>query len=135
MNRWQKIVIVSSVLVWLVGFLFLNVIFPLPKEKLSRSVSPRYLDRHGQTMRVFLAPDDSWHFPLANLDLVSPSLQDAILTYEDRWFYWHFGFNPISLANALIENFKVGERVRGGSTITMQLARLIEPKTVPFIIN
>ena len=36
--------------------------------------------------------------------------------------------NPISLANALIEKFKAGERVRGGSTITMQLARLIEPK-------
>ena len=128
MHRWQIRVIVSLALVWLVGFLFLNLIFPLPKEKLSREACPRYLDRHGQTMRVFLAPDDSWHFPLSDLDLVSPSLQHAVLTYEDRWFYWHFGFNPISLANALIGNFKAGERVRGGSTITMQLARLIEPK-------
>jgi penicillin-binding protein 1C len=56
-----------------------------------------------------------------------------MLTYEDRWFYHHWGINPVSLVGAAIDNFKAGEIVRGGSTITMQLARLMEPKdrTIP----
>ena len=52
----------------------------------------------------------------------------AILTSEDRWFYYHYGINPVSIATALYDNLKAGEVVRGGSTITMQLARLMEPK-------
>ncbi len=129
MCRWQKIVIVSLLLlIWPTSFLLLNLVFPLPKEKLFRPSSLRYLDRHGQTVRVFLASDDSWHFPISTLDSISPSLYQAVLTYEDRWFHWHFGFNPISLGNALIDNLKANRIVRGGSTLTMQLARLIEPK-------
>ena len=52
----------------------------------------------------------------------------AILTSEDRWFYYHYGINPVSIVTALYDNLKAGEVVRGGSTITMQLARLMEPK-------
>ena len=55
-------------------------------------------------------------------------LHEAILTAEDRWFYYHCGINPVSMATALYDNVKAGEVVRGGSTITMQLARLMEPK-------
>ena len=55
-------------------------------------------------------------------------LHEAILTAEDRWFYYHWGINPVSMATALSDNLKAGEIVRGGSTITMQLARLMEPK-------
>ena len=59
---------------------------------------------------------------------VSPLLHQAVLTSEDRWFYYHWGINPVSIATALSDNLKAGEIVRGGSTITMQLARLMEPK-------
>lgn len=55
-------------------------------------------------------------------------LHQAILTSEDRWFYYHYGINPVSIATAIYDNSKAGEVVRGGSTITMQLARLMEPK-------
>ncbi|MCE2413685.1 penicillin-binding protein 1C [Candidatus Poribacteria bacterium] len=55
-------------------------------------------------------------------------LHQAILTSEDRWFYYHYGINPVSIATAIYDNLKAGEVVRGGSTITMQLARLMEPK-------
>jgi len=55
-------------------------------------------------------------------------LHQAILISEDRWFYYHYGINPISIATAIYDNLKAGEVVRGGSTITMQLARLMEPK-------
>ncbi len=59
---------------------------------------------------------------------VSPLLHQAMLTAEDRWFYYHCGINPVSILTALYDNIKAGEVVRGGSTITMQLARLMEPK-------
>ncbi len=59
---------------------------------------------------------------------VSPLLHQAMLTAEDRWFYYHWGINPVSIVTALYDNIKAGEVVRGGSTITMQLARLMEPK-------
>ena len=59
---------------------------------------------------------------------VSPLLHQAMLTAEDRWFYYHYGINPVSIVTALYDNIKAGEVVRGGSTITMQLARLMEPK-------
>ena len=62
--------------------------------------------------------------PIANSHL----LHQAILTSEDRWFYYHYGINPVSIVTALYDNLKAGEVVRGGSTITMQLARLMEPK-------
>ena len=64
---------------------------------------------------------------------VSPLLHQAMLTAEDRWFYYHCGINPVSIVTALYDNIKAGEVVRGGSTITMQLARLMEPKarTIP----
>ena len=55
-------------------------------------------------------------------------LHQAMLTSEDRWFYYHYGINPVSIATALYDNLKAGEVVRGGSTITMQVARLMEPK-------
>ena len=60
-------------------------------------------------------------------------LHQAILTSEDKWFYYHYGINPVSIATAFYDNLKAGEVVRGGSTITMQLARLMEPKarTIP----
>ena len=59
---------------------------------------------------------------------VSPLLHQAMLAAEDRWFYYHCGINPVSIVTALYDNIKAGEVVRGGSTITMQLARLMEPK-------
>ena len=59
---------------------------------------------------------------------VSPLLHEAMLTIEDRWFYYHCGINPVSMITAFYDNVKSGEVVRGGSTITMQLARLMEPK-------
>ena len=67
---------------------------------------------------------ESRRFPKAESHL----LHQAILTSEDRWFYYHYGINPVSIATAFYDNLKAGEVVRGGSTITMQLARLMEPK-------
>ncbi|MCY3742476.1 MAG: penicillin-binding protein 1C [Candidatus Poribacteria bacterium] len=140
----------------IVLFTIMNWCFPLPKARLHPPPSRIVLDRNGEWLRAFLAEDGMWRFSHQSSvishqlrgDLVeqdpsstdnrkpkteSPWLHEAMLTAEDRWFYYHCGINPVSMATALYDNVKAGEVVRGGSTITMQLARLMEPKarTVP----
>ena len=110
-------------------FLIANRVFPLPTEKLHPPSSTVALDRHGEWLRAFTASDDSWRIPEPSLAEISPKLRTAVLTYEDRWFYYHFGINPFSIAQALVTNIKAGRVVRGGSTITMQVARMMEPKS------
>ncbi len=132
-------------MVWLLPFLALfllfqlaNWCFPLPKARLQPPVSQVVLDRNGEWLRVFLADDGMWRLP-ANIPLaqaaqggrsnaIAPRLHQAILTTEDRWFYYHYGINPVSVLTALYDNWRAGEVVRGASTLTMQLARLMEPK-------
>ena len=109
-------------------FLLVNWCFPLPKEKLQPPTSTVVLDRNGEWLRAFTAPDDMWRLPETSLDAISPRFQTAMLTYEDQWFYHHWGINPVALTGAAFDNLKAGKIVRGGSTITMQLARLMEPK-------
>ncbi len=111
----------------LVLFIIANWCFPLPKERLHPPPSRIVLDRNGEWLRAFLADDGMWRMS-ENHNTVSPLLHQAMLTAEDKWFYYHFGINPVSIVTALYDNIKAGEVVRGGSTITMQLARLMEPK-------
>ena len=132
-----------------------NWCFPLPKARLHPPVSQIVLDRNGEWLRAFLADDSMWRFSRqlsvisyqsqevfdkpdtsltensyreANTTTDNYFLHQAMLTSEDRWFYYHYGINPVSIATALYDNLKAGEVVRGGSTITMQVARLMEPK-------
>ena len=137
-------------------FVLANWCFPLPKTRLHPPPSYVVLDRNGEWLRAFLAEDNMWRFSLQQSGVnsqqrgnhyktsllsadsqkpkadgyvgVSPLLHQAMLTAEDRWFYYHWGINPVSIVTALYDNIKSGEVVRGGSTITMQLARLMEPK-------
>ncbi len=124
-KRWY---IVALPLIPLCFFVVANWCFPLPTEKLQPVPSTVVLDRNGYWLRAFTAPDDMWRMPETSLSAVSPQLQTAILTYEDRWFYQHWGINPAALLSAAFDNLKARKIVRGGSTITMQLARLMEPK-------
>lgn len=124
-KRWYLLVIL---LMPLCLFAFAHLCFPLPKEKLHPKPSTVVMDRSGEWLRAFTSEDDMWRFPETSLDDISPIFQTAMLTYEDKWFYHHWGINPVSLVCAAIDNFKAGKIVRGGSTITMQLARLMEPK-------
>jgi penicillin-binding protein 1C len=77
----------------------------------------------GELLRVTRAPDDQYRLwvPLSD---ISPTLVEAFLLKEDRWFYWHTGVNPIALARAGFRTYRSGVR-QGGSTVTMQLARMI----------
>jgi penicillin-binding protein 1C len=76
----------------------------------------------GELLRVTRAPDDQYRLWVP-LEQISPALADAFLLKEDRWFYWNPGMNPIALARAAARTYG-GDRRQGGSTLTMQLARL-----------
>ena len=77
----------------------------------------------GELLRVTLSSDDQYRLwtPLRQM---SPALVDAFLLKEDRWFYWHAGVNPIALFRAGLRTYR-GSARQGGSTLTMQLARLV----------
>lgn len=101
----------------------LNFIYPLPSTK---SYSKTIYSNNGTLLNAYLSEDDKWRMR-TNLDEVTPDLVKAIIEKEDGWFYWHPGVNPISIIRALAQNVFSGTRVSGASTITMQVARLLEP--------
>ena len=76
----------------------------------------------GELLRVTLAADDQYRL-WTPLSQISPTLVEAFLLKEDRWFFYHHGVNPIALARAAFRTYSGGTR-QGGSTLTMQLARL-----------
>ncbi|WP_308431459.1 penicillin-binding protein 1C [Chitinilyticum piscinae] len=84
--------------------------------------STAVMSRDGQLLRLTLASDERYRLWIP-LEQMSPQLVEAVQLYEDRWFYWHPGVNPYALARAAVATYSGGNR-QGGSTLTMQLARL-----------
>ncbi|MBC7167064.1 penicillin-binding protein 1A, partial [Phenylobacterium sp.] len=85
-----------------------------------RQPSISYLDRSG----ALIAVRGSQYAPPADLDELPDYVPKAFIAIEDRWFYWHFGFNPWGIIRSQIYNMtNDGGPLRGGSTITQQLAR------------
>jgi len=108
-------------------FQLLNIIYPLPVEKLNRDRSTAVYSSNDELLSLYLANDDYWRMETEIKD-VPEFLRNAVIEYEDKYFYYHPGFNPVSLIRALITNIRSRDVVCGGSTITMQVARMIEPK-------
>ena len=86
------------------------------------------LDKDGRILRAFLNNRQQWHFPPEKDVRVSQKLKASVLYFEDRYFEYHFGVNPVSVVRALYQNLKQGKTVRGASTLTMQVARLMHPR-------
>ena len=84
------------------------------------------VDRQGRPLRTFPNARGVWRYPL-HMEQISPLYIEALLGYEDRWFYWHPGINPFALLRAATQNLASGRIVSGGSTLTMQVARLLHP--------
>lgn len=77
-------------------------------------------------MQSFLSEDGFLRFPLTQRE-IPPKLKEALLHYEDRYFYQHFGINPLSIVRAIWFNLH-NQRTIGASTLTMQLARMMHHK-------
>ncbi len=120
-KRHRNIISISlAILISLFASYLLLVTPPLLSDV---SFSRVLLDRHGQLMRISLSKDDKYRL-YAPIDEIPLQLKQSVLLYEDQYFYQHFGVNPLSLLKACISTYFSNNRRIGGSTITMQLARL-----------
>ncbi|MBV5285161.1 MAG: penicillin-binding protein 1C [Methyloversatilis discipulorum] len=116
--------IVAGILLLLAALWLLDRIFPPPLP--SGDDGFIVLARDGSPLRAWPGSDGAWRYPVSPAE-VSPRYIDALLGFEDRWFRWHPGVNPASLARAAWQWATSGRIVSGGSTLTMQVARILEP--------
>ncbi|MCZ4287429.1 penicillin-binding protein 1C [Hoeflea alexandrii] len=102
--------------------------YPPPLEN-GAEMSREVLDRDGTLLRAYTTPSGVWRLPVT-LEAVDPDYVNMLIAYEDRRFRSHRGVDPAALVRAAVQFVLNGGRiVSGGSTITMQVARLIEPRT------
>lgn len=99
----------------------------VPMAKLWTPTSTLVYDSQDGLMAAFLASDDRWRVNVS-LEEVSDEFIRMLIAYEDRWFFRHFGVNPLAMGRAIIQNLRTRSIVSGGSTLTMQVARLLDPK-------
>ena len=122
-SRW---ILLTLLLTPLVMAPVLDRLFPLRLPEMGQGAATVVLARDGTPLRAFADAEGVWRYPVTPDD-VSPLYIEALLGYEDRWFHWHRGLNPLALTRAILQAAWHREIVSGGSTLTMQVARLIEP--------
>ncbi len=118
--KWSGI---GLVLLFLL-FVVLNFLFPLPPPV---EYSTIVLDSKGEVIHAFLTRDQKWRMK-TELNEMSPTLRNTLIYKEDKYFYYHFGINPLAMLRAAFMNVLHMKRTSGASTITMQVARMLEPK-------
>jgi penicillin-binding protein 1C len=104
----------------------LDRLFP-PKLSRLHEVGVEVQDREGRILSVLPAPGGFWRLA-TRPDDVAPVLLDLLIAAEDRRFYQHAGVDPLALVRAAAQWLRAGRVISGGSTITMQAARLLEPR-------
>jgi len=117
---------------WLAGGILLiwglvvaaDRLWPLPLKE----VNPArvVVDEQGTPLWRFADSEGIWRYPIT-IEEVSPRYLEALIQYEDRWFWDHPGVNPFSVLRAAWQDLTSGRVVSGGSTLTMQVARLLDP--------
>lgn len=101
----------------------LSFIFCLPSPLFEDPYSTVVVDKNGDLLGVQISPDGQWRFPESTE--VSEKFEICITTYEDKRYYSHPGIDPIATLRALRQNMRRGSVVSGGSTISMQVIRLM----------
>ncbi|MEO1553597.1 MAG: penicillin-binding protein 1C, partial [Pseudomonadota bacterium] len=122
---WLKRLAIA-IAVSLTAIFVLDKLFPPPIER-GRMVSVMVSDREDRPLRAFPLENGTWRFA-ANLDEIDPIFIDALLEVEDKRFWSHGGTDWVGMARAALSSAKAGRVTSGGSTITMQTARLLEPR-------
>ncbi|MDX1252914.1 MAG: penicillin-binding protein 1C [Gammaproteobacteria bacterium] len=109
-----------------VALLAFDIASPLPVPAADRLPSVVVTAADGTPLRAFADAQGVWRYPV-RLEEVSPYYVETLLTYEDRWFYYHPGVNPAALLRAAWQWLRYGKIISGGSTLTMQMARILDP--------
>ncbi|MCT4663607.1 MAG: penicillin-binding protein 1C [Flavobacteriales bacterium] len=109
----------TSLVLLVLGMFFY---FSLPSKLFPEDYSTVIYAKNGELLSAHVAKDQQWRFPLS--DSIPKKFKHCIIQFEDAYFEYHLGFNPISIFKALKENYTAGKVVRGGSTISQQVIRL-----------
>lgn len=96
--------------------------FSLPRQLFKLPTSTVITSSNNELLGAVIADDGQWRFP--HNDSIPDKFKQCIIQFEDEYFYYHPGFNPISIFKALRDNLKSKKIKRGGSTITQQVIRL-----------
>jgi len=132
-RRGQRLTVAAITVVWIVAAIaggisgLFQAFGPAPLGR-DLEVSTVVVDRDGKLLRAYLTTEGRWRLPATRND-VDPRFLEALLAYEDKRFYHHRGVDPLALMRAAYQLATQGHIVSGGSTITMQVARLMEPRT------
>ena len=106
----------------MIAFLLILYLFCLPRKLFDVPYATVVTDHHGELLGARIADDGQWRFPPC--DTVPEKFEQCIMAFEDRYYKYHFGINPLAIARALKQNISEGRIVSGGSTLTMQTIRL-----------
>jgi penicillin-binding protein 1C len=117
---------VVLLIVTLLAFFIIDKISPLNMPEHNRIFARVVVDENDRPLRTFADSKGIWRYPI-KLSEVSPLYIEALLNYEDRWFWYHPGINPFSILRAASQNIINGKIVSGGSTLSMQVARILHP--------
>lgn len=108
------------------GGIWVGVIWHGPLSLVRASqLSTIVLDRDGDLLRAYTAVDGRWRLPMTAAD-VDPLYLKMLLAFEDRRYQWHSGVDPIAVARAGAQALRYRRLVSGSSTLTMQVARLLD---------
>jgi penicillin-binding protein 1C len=128
-RRWIRLTAAAAACLIVTGVFATWVVSlgPLPLSK-AEQVSTTVIDRNGKLLRAYAMADGRWRLPVDAKTGVDPTYLRLLLAYEDKRFYAHDGVDLLALSRAALQLVTSGHIVSGGSTITMQLARLMEPR-------
>lgn len=121
-RRWA-----SGLLAVCLILLLADWLFPLPPPGRESPYALTVVARDGTPLRAFPDRDHVWRHAVA-IEAVSPLYREALTGYEDKYFWWHPGVNPFALTRAAWQRVRYGRIVSGGSTLTMQVVRMLEPR-------
>lgn len=118
--RW----LAAAIVIVCAGIVLADRLWPLPLK----DVTPArvVVAQDGTPLWRFADAEGVWRYPVT-IEEVSPRYLEALIQYEDRWFWDHPGVNPFSIVRAGWQDLTAGRVVSGGSTLTMQVARLLDP--------
>lgn len=102
--------------------MILIFLISVPRTLFNDPFSTVLISREGNLLGARIARDGQWRFPPT--DSIPVKYLKCLLNYEDRYFYFHPGVNPVAIIRAIKQNIRSGKVVSGGSTITMQVSRL-----------
>jgi len=118
--KWLGVGVLAAIVI----FFILSWIFPLP-DKIEYSTI--ITDSKGEVINAYLTKDQKWRMK-TELNEISPLLRKTIIAKEDKYFYSHPGINPVAMVKAFFKNVFRMKTASGASTITMQVARALEPR-------